>query len=234
MGSARFVDKLLRSNGISCTSHVVDAGCGTGAISRVLTGFGYKNITAFDKSRAMLSEAFRLCNHLPTIKLLEDDIESINLEEPAKAISWLDFSTNFSLTAGELSRKISNLVKNLTPSGILIFDIRTATGWNVDFFKQKVTAYETDNFQRIWVNLPDYKKGQITFDIFIRTKDRDGEWLSWEREQMTERMWNLGEAQEIVEKVDDTDILGIYRDDFTKMTANSHEPGLAYFVLRRG
>ena len=130
-------------------------------------------------------------------------------------------------------KRISRLITILKQKGIVIMDVRTATGWDVDFFHQKVTIYETNRFQRIWINLPDYDAGTITFDVFIRVKGKDDNWLPWEREQMTERMWKLGEAETILRQISDCTMEGIYRDDFTSYRSSEPEPGLAYIVLRK-
>lgn len=181
----------------------------------------------------MLAEAFRLCSHLPSIKIQESNIQDIKLKSLAKGIVWFDFSTNFAMNEKELEQWLSNLIYNLQPGGMLVFDIRTRTGWNVDFFKQKVTIYETDSFQRIWINLLDHKNSKITFDIYIRIKDKNGEWLTWEREQMTERIWDLQDVRNTVNHLKGVSLEGIYADDFTLLKDKSLEPGLAYFVLRK-
>lgn len=233
IGAAKFADKVLRTNRIGRSDQLLDVACGSGAVSRILTSFGYRNVIAFDKSRAMLAEAYRLCSHMTSIKILESEIAKIKLTSQVKGMVWFDFSSNFALEETELQRWLLNLIGNLAQGGVLIFDVRTKAGWNIDFFKQKVTAYETDNFQRLWINIPDYEKQQITFDIFIRTKDRNGEWLPWEREQMTERMWSLNEVRDIVKKLDSVESQGIYKDDFALLKEGEAEPGLAYFVLKK-
>jgi len=233
IGAVKFADKIFRMNNIGRSDQFVDVACGTGAISRILTSFGYRNVLAFDKSRAMLAEAYRLCSHLPSIKIQESEIAKLKLTNLAKAMIWIDFSSNFALEETELRQWLSNLISNLAIGGILVFDVRTKNGWNIDFFKQKVTAYETDNFQRLWINNSDYEKQQITFDIFIRIKDRSGEWLPWEREQITERMWSLNEVRDIVEQLDNVESLGVYKDDFALLKESETEPGLAYTVLKR-
>lgn len=129
--------------------------------------------------------------------------------------------------------KLEQLLTNLEDKGLLIFDVRTHTGWQVDFFQQKVTIYETNNFQRLWINLPEPANQQITFDIFIRVKDQHNHWLAWEREQMTERMWALDEVKQIVSQVGSAKIINIYRDDFSILDPSDPEPNLAYFVLQK-
>jgi len=232
-GAVRFADKIFRSNQIVKTDTILEAACGTGAVSRLMTSFGYRYLVAFDRSRAMLAEAYRLCSHLPSIKIQEADIRNIKLDKPVKGIAWFDFSSNFAMNNEELEKCLTNLINNLESDGILVFDVRTKTGWNIDFFKQKVTTYETNSFQRVWINLPDYSKNQITFDIYIRIKDKNGEWLPWEREQMTEKIWNLDDVRKVVNGLKDVSVEGVYGDDFTTLKNGSLEPGLAYFVLKK-
>ena len=231
-GAVKFADQILRSRHILKSDHVVDVACGTGSIARILTSFGYRHVTAFDRSRAMLSEAYRLCAHLPSIKITESDIAGVKLEHPARGMVWYDFSSNFALDETELERWLDSLLTNLVTGGTLIFNVRTKTGWNVDFFKHKVTLYEAERFQRIWINLPDPKKARITFDIFIRIKDKDGAWLPWEREQMTERTWRLSEVKRVMTRLKKASLDGILGDDYTPIRG-TREPGLTYFILTK-
>ena len=55
IGAVKFADKIFRSNNISRSDQLIDVACGTGAISRILTSFGYKNVVAFDYSLVHLS-----------------------------------------------------------------------------------------------------------------------------------------------------------------------------------
>jgi hypothetical protein len=71
----------------------------------------------------------------------------------------------------------------------------------------------------------------ITFDIFIRTKERDGSWGAWQREQMTERMWPIEAVRNIVQKLPGCTLEGIFDDNFLPVT--NEEPGLAYVVLKK-
>lgn len=231
-GAVKFADQVFRSRHILKSDHVVDVACGTGSIARILTSFGYRHVTAFDQSRAMLAEAYRLCAHLPSVKIVESDIVQVKLEQQARGIVWYDFSSNFALDEIELEQWLDNLLANLATGGTLIFNVRTKTGWNIDFFKQKVTLYEAERFQRIWINLPDPKRERITFDIFIRIKDKDGVWLAWEREQMTERTWRLSEVKRVVTRLEHASLDGIFGDDYTPVKG-AREPGLTYFILTK-
>ena len=231
-GVAHFAHTILDQHTVHPDDIVVDAMTQTGSIARALHHQGYDNISAFNSSREMLSETFRLCADIPTIKPFESDVSNVKLSTAAKAIIWVDFTSNLAPTAPELQKNLQNLINNIQPGGCLIFDIRTIAGWNVSFFRQKVTTFATQNFQRVWINLPDEEKGLITFDIFIRTRQTTGLWGDWHREQMQERMWPLGEVQEIVKKLEHSKLDAIYGDDFSPLSSND-KPGLAYFVLTR-
>lgn len=232
-GVARFVDRVFRRDGINKSDLVIDVACGTGPLARLLTNLRYRKIIAFDKSRQMLSEAYRLCAYLPSIKIMESAIETVRFNQQAKGMLWVGYSTNYSMNNKDLLQKIRNMIDNLEKGGCLIFDIRTKTGWQVDFYKQKITIYETNNFQKIWINLPDYKRNQIHFDIFIRIKDKNRGWLPWEREQMIEKMWSSHEVKGLLQLLDDVEIENIYSDDFRKISSGESDPNLVYFVLRK-
>ncbi len=231
-GVAEFAHQIFDSRSIKKSDLIVDVACGTAALSRNLAKAGYDNIYAFDKSLAMIKEAGRLNSHLPQIHTFKASIENVRLPTAVKGMVWCDFSSNFALAKDTLRSWLQSLVDNLAPNGTLIFDVRTTTGWKVDFFKQKVTIFSTDNFQRVWINLPDYKNKTITFDIFIRTHKPNGQWGDWRREQMKERMWSLTEVVELVSTLRHTKIMGIYNDQF-EPTEGDVEPGLAYLVLHR-
>lgn len=232
-GVATFVDGILRRSGVRPDDLIVEAACGTGALARQLAGRGYRQIAAFDNSRPMLAEAFRLSANMPEITLFESDIQKLNLREPAKAIVWTDYSSNFALDSPQLSRMLTQLLQNLRSGGLLIFDIRTYTGWQIDFYSQPITTFATERFQRIWLNHQRKKEAVIDFDVFIRVRDADGAWAPWQRESMRERMWRLSEVEQVVGALPNATTLAIYGDDFRKMGDTDDEPGLAYFVLQK-
>ena len=231
-GVANFIHTIFRKRGITTDDAIGDAVSGTGAMARNLVSRGYRSIYSFDKSREMLAEAFRLCAHLPSIKLFEADVSTVRFPALLKAIVWVDYRSNFALTAETLTEWVNNLLANLLPGGYLLFDIRTITGWRVSFYRQKVTTFASDNFQRIWMNLPDYEHNLIDFDVFIRRRNPNGLWGAWKREQMRERMWSLAEVTDVVASLPHCHVEAIYDDNFSPIRAGQ-EPSLAYFLLRK-
>ncbi len=232
-GVAAFVDRQLRIHNIAKDEVVIEAACGTGALARQLVLAGYMNLTAFDSSRPMLAEAYRLCASIPEITLQEADIRSYMATKPARAIVWSDYSSNFALDRSELTQMLQQLLNNVEPGGVLLFDIRTFTGWQVDFYAQPVTLFATERFQRIWLNHQDHKNGLIDFDVFVRVRAQDGAWAPWRRESMREKMWRMQEILEVIQSLQGVDTTQLYADDFRKLKSTDNEPGLMYVVLRR-
>ncbi len=232
-GVATFISAVLENHGIAKDELIIEAACGTAALSRQLAGLGMSNIMAFDNSRPMLSEAFRLSANYPGIELVEADIRSLQLSKAASAVVWTDYSSNFALNPKELGQMLMNLIQHVASKGLLLFDIRTFQGWQVDFYAQPITMFATERFQRIWLNYQDHAKNLIDFDVYIRTRDVDGAWSAWHRESMTERMWRLSEVLSVVNKLKGISLEAVYRDDFRKIDTNHEEPNLAYIVLRK-
>jgi SAM-dependent methyltransferase len=232
-GVATFIDAVLVRYGIDKDSLIVEAACGTGALSRQLSRRGYTRLAAFDNSRSMLAEAFKLSAKLPNIKLFEADIRTLHLNQPANTVVWTDYSSNFALDQQELFDMITRLVGNLVAGGLLIFDIRTYQGWQIDFYSQPVTTFATERFQRIWLNHQDRATKIIDFDVFIRTRDVDGAWSPWRRESMRERMWHLKEVLDVIAALPGVTLKAMYGEDFRELHNATEEPNLLYIVLEQ-
>ena len=95
-------------------SHIVDLGCGNGALSEKLIARGYR-VTAIDASGDMLAQARAL--H-PDIPFVQADATDFTLPEPADAIfsnavfHWIDRDRQPLLAAA--------IARNLKPSGQLV------------------------------------------------------------------------------------------------------------------
>lgn len=95
-------------------SHVVDLGCGNGALSEKLIARGYR-VTAIDASSDMLAQARAL--H-PDIPFVQADATDFTLPEPADAIfsnavfHWIDREKQPQLAAA--------IARNLKPGGQLV------------------------------------------------------------------------------------------------------------------
>jgi trans-aconitate methyltransferase len=230
---ASFITFHLSKNKIKKDELLIETAAGTGILSRLLADHGYTNIFAFDKSEEMLSLAKQLSKRYTGINYSKTDIKSFKLKRRAKCIVWVDFSTNFSLTLISLKNRLQKLINNLESGGILIFDIRTLSGWQTDYFKKMIRIKETKKYQRIWVNKHNYTSKRISFDIFIREKDKMNKWQPWKRGFMIEKMWEKKEILELINRLDNHEIIGCYNENFEKISLRSKEPLVYYFILKK-
>lgn len=228
---ARIV-RILKNKGIKKRDHIVDAVTHGGMVGRFLAKNGYTTISSFNSSREMLSQIYKLCADTPEITIIEASPETLKLPKPAKAVIWIDNTTNLALTEKDLKRQLQNLLDNTESGGYMVFDVRTVKGWKAYFLSEKVATFATNNFQRISLNLPDDASRLIYFDTFIRTKENTGRWGQWHREQMTSRMWSMNELEVLVGQLKSCQIEAVYDDEF-KPVSKGREPSLVYFLLKK-
>lgn len=231
MGAAGFAHAIFTNSNIPLDGLIVDVDTKTGSLARNLSALGYSHVVVAESSREMLAEVFRLCAHLPTIKIIESTVPALCLPKKADAITWMDYSSNFALTPRILQEWLENLLENIRIGGRLLFDVRTSTGWNVTFFRQKISTVSTPHFQRVSIRDFDQANNTVRFDRFIRTKNIHS-WGEWRREQMSERIWTLSEVKTIVSNLSNGQLEAIYDDNFARIGSNI-EPGIAYIELKR-
>lgn len=223
---------ILENKGVKKRDHIVDAVTHGGMVGRFLAKNSYTTISSFNSSREMLSQTYKLCADTPEISIIEASPQTLKLSKPAKAVIWIDNTTNLALTEKELKHQLQNLLDNTESGGYILFDIRTVTGWKAYFLSEKVATFATNNFQRISINLPDDTSKLLYVDTFIRTKQNTGSWGQWFREQTTSRMWSMAEIEAIVGQLKNCKIEAVYDDEF-QAVGKDYEPSLAYFLLKK-
>jgi hypothetical protein len=233
-GAIRFITSVLKEHGIQETDSVVDVFTHAGMIARQLLEGGYSNLIATNEYREMVARTYQVCARNPEIKIIEASPETLQLATPAKAMIWIDYTTNFALTEKDLQHQLQNLIDNLAPDGCFIFDVRTIVGWKAYLFTEKIATFAAPRFQRISANTLDYKERRIHFDRFIRIRQSDGLFGEWRREQMTDRMWSLTEVKAVIARLRHVRLEAIYSDSFAKLDlASDEDPGVVYFVLKK-
>ena len=119
---ADWLTGYLRKNGIG-DGIVLDLGCGTGKMTRLLSAAGYDMIGA-DSSAAMLQEA-REAGGDESILYLQQDMRELDLYGTVRAVVSVCDCMNYLLDREDLLR-VFRLVNNfLDPGGLFLFDMNT-------------------------------------------------------------------------------------------------------------
>ena len=119
---AAYVERHLRRAGRP-VRRVVELGCGTGSLTKLLAGRGYA-MTAIDLSPDMLSVAAQKCEGLDVLFLCQD-MSKLTLLEPADAVVCCLDSVNYVTRPAALRRTFQRVYRALAPGGLFLFDVKT-------------------------------------------------------------------------------------------------------------
>lgn len=168
---------LLKEHGVE-EGLVLDLGCGTGKLTRLLSAAGYDMI-GVDNSEEMLqiageydgTEAGRPGQDVqrPILYLLQD-MREFELYGTVKAVVSICDTMNYILNEDEL-RQVFTLVNNyLDPQGIFIFDLNTL--YKYSGLGDATISENREEGSFIWENYFDEESGINEYDLtlFIREK----------------------------------------------------------------
>lgn len=129
---ARLLDRLLKAHGVDEGSAVLDLGCGTGVLTRLMADMGYA-MTGVDLSEDMLSVAMD-GNYSPDEELEEpvydilyinQDMAELDMPYGFDAIISTCDSVNYLTTDSELIECFKHVKDCLNEGGVFIFDFNT-------------------------------------------------------------------------------------------------------------
>ena len=130
---------------------VVDAGCGTGTMTRLLAMRGYDMI-GIDLSEDMLAEAAEKEAEDPLgIFYLQQDMREMELFGCAGAFVSTGDSINYLLTDEDLLSALKQAEKNLLPGGVFILDFKTCHLFR-DIAGDQTIAESREEGAFIWEN----------------------------------------------------------------------------------
>ena len=101
---------------------ILEMACGTGNLSYFLAKKGY-NLTCFDLSEDMLSEAYGKLRKFKNVKLLNQNMVDFKFSESFNAVISICDSINYITDKKDLIKTFKNVWNHLGEGGIFIFDI---------------------------------------------------------------------------------------------------------------
>lgn len=185
----RYLTGILREYGIG-DGLILDLGCGTGKMTRLLAAQGYDMIGA-DASDEMLNIA--LDEGAEGILYLQQDMRAFELYGTVRAVVSVCDCMNYILEEEEL-RQVFALVNNyLDPGGIFIFDMNTVHQYREELGNQTICE-NREQASFIWENEFDPGRMINTYALTLFIEETPGLYRKYE-ELHVQRAW---EQEEVV------------------------------------
>lgn len=193
---SKYITKILRQYGIE-DGLVLDLGCGTGKMTRLLAKAGYDMI-GIDLSEEMLLIAREQETENSSILYLHQDMREFELYGTVRAVVSVCDSMNY-ITEEEDLLTVFELVNNyLDPSGIFVFDLNTLFKYR-EILGETTICENREEGSFIWDNYYDEEEQINEYDLTLFIQDEDGRYTKYE-ETHYQRGYELETVKVLLEK----------------------------------
>lgn len=201
--------------------NLLDLACGTGNFSKEFSDRGYA-VTGLDLSCDMLTVADSKCDG--KVVFIQGDMTDFQFEKKFDyCISMLD-SINHLHDVKDVGKCFDRVYNCLSPGGLFIFDVNTVFK-HKNILADNTFVFDEDDFFLSWDNeLLEDNTVRILLDFFVF----NGKNYDRYSEEFFEKAY---EIDELIDKLDKFEILGIY-DELT-LDAPKKDSERVYFVLKR-
>lgn len=223
---ADFSDGIIRAIGISKADRnsedaleqernlVLDMGCGTGVLTRMMYDMGYDMI-GVDISQEMLDEAREKSTDEKYSELLyicQDMCELDLYSTVGTVISTCD-SVNYLLEDSEIESCFAGVSNYLYPGGLFVFDFNTIHKYR-DVIGESTISEDSLDCTFIWDNYFDTEENINEYDLTLFIRDDESGLYAKESETHYQRGYEAVEIKDFLEKsgltplafVDDTEL----------------------------
>lgn len=239
---SRYLISLLQEHGVS-QGLVLELGCGTGKMTRLLAQAGYDMI-GVDSSEEMLQIAreqeWDKAGHKigdgetrdPDILYLLQDMREFELYGTVKAVVCICDSLNYLLEEEDLLT-VFRLVNNyLDPGGVFIFDMNTLHKYR-EILGENTICENREEGSFIWENFYDEEKqiNQYDLTLFIREEGGQGLYRKYE-ETHFQRGYDLRRVRTFLEQAG-MEFVAMY-DAFTREPAQEESERVCIIAREQG
>lgn len=222
----RYLSGLLRENGVE-DGLVLDLGCGTGTLTRLLAERGYDMI-GVDVSDEMLEIAMEKQADGPGgILYLQQDMREFELYGTVRAIVSVCDSMNYLMEYEDLVQVFRLANNYLDPGGVFIFDLNTLYKYKEELGEQTI-AENREEGSFIWENFYDEEEMVNEYGLTLFIREGDGRYRKYE-ETHYQRAYPLGTVKQAVLEAG-MELVAVY-DAFTREPPRV-DSGRVYFVAR--
>ena len=221
-----YVIGLLKEHGIS-DGLLLDLGCGTGKLTRLLAAEGYDMI-GVDLSEEMLEIALEHEMEDPKqILYLQQDMREFELYGTVRAIVSICDSMNYLEDYEDLVQVLRLANNYLDPKGIFIFDMNTVYKYREQLGEQTI-AENREESSFIWENYFDEGEMVNEYDLTLFIRDEDGRYSKYE-EIHYQKAFEISEVLKAVKEAG-MELVAVY-DAFTREPVKENSDRV-YFVVR--
>ena len=176
---------------------VLDLGCGTGKITRLLEDAGYDMI-GIDYSEEMLEIAREHQEEDSNILYLLQDMREFELYGTVGAVVSVCDSMNY-ITEEEDLLQVFRLVNNyLDPKGLFIFDLNTVYKYK-ELLGETTISENREEGSFIWDNYYEEEEQINEYDLTLFIKEKDNLYRKYE-ETHFQKAYTLEKVKELLEK----------------------------------
>ena len=172
-----YLHTLLEEYGIR-DGLVLELGCGTGKMTRLLADHGYDMI-GLDLSEEMLSIASEHTNPEQGILYLCQDMREFELYGTVRAIVSVCDSMNYILEEEDLKKVFSLVYTYLDPGGVFIFDLNTIYKYETVLGETTISENREEG-SFIWENYYDKESGMNEYDLTLFIKEEKNLYRKYE------------------------------------------------------
>ena len=189
-----YLTNLFKENGIE-DGLILDLGCGTGKLTRLMEKKGYDMI-GVDNSFEMLDIARE--QESDGILYLMQDMREFELYGTVRAIYSACDSVNYILEEEELL-EVFKLVNNyLDPSGVFVFDINSSFKYH-ELLGENTFAETREEGSFIWENYFDEEEGVNEYDLTLYIEEEDGRFARFQ-EVHYQKCYELSVIKKLIEE----------------------------------
>ena len=221
-----YLTGLLKEYGVEY-GLVLDLGCGTGKLTRLLADYGYDMI-GVDLSEEMLQIAVQKEAEEPRgILYLEQDMREFELYGTVHAVVSICDSMNYLMEYEDLVQVVRLANNYLDPHGVFIFDLNTVYKYREELGEQTI-AENREESSFIWENFYDEEEMVNEYDLTLFIREEDGRYGKYE-ETHYQRAYELETVKKAIAK-GGMELVAIY-DAFTH-EAPTEESERVYVIAR--
>lgn len=226
---SEYLTSLLEEYGVT-DGLVLDLGCGTGTLCRLLAARGYDMI-GVDVSDEMLEIAMEKQAENPDgILYLHQDMREFELYGTVRAVVSICDSMNYLMEYEDLVQVLKLVNNYLDPKGVFVFDLNTVYKYREELGEQTI-AENRDEGSFIWENFYDEEEMLNEYDLTLFIREEDGRYRKYE-ETHYQRAYGLETVKQAIDEAG-MEFVAAY-DAFTKEPPREDSERIYVVARERG